>query len=155
MQFLLIVLLFNQSFSGRVVSVTDGDTLGILHDNVEKKVRLADIDAPEKNQAFGSRSKIMLSEKVFGKTVDVYVTNKDRYGRYIGTIKVGNNNINLEMVRDGYAWWYRDYSKDYEFGQAEIYARRNKLGLWSDLSATPPWDFRKIKSTTKKKPNKK
>jgi micrococcal nuclease len=51
--------------------------------------------------------------------------------------------------------WYRDYSKDYEFGQAEIYARRNKLGLWSDLSAIPPWDFRKTKSTTKKKPNKK
>jgi endonuclease YncB( thermonuclease family) len=160
MQFLLIVLLFNQSFSGRVVSVTDGDTLGILHDNVEKKVRLADIDAPEKNQAFGSRSKIILSEKVFGKTVKVNIHDKDRYGRYVGTVIINNKNINLEMVKEGYAWWYRQYSKNYEFGQAEIEAKKNKEGLWVDPFAIPPWEFRGNKTTkpltnTKKKSGKK
>lgn len=149
--FLSFFLLFGQNFEGKVISVTDGDTIGVLVDNMERKVRLSDIDAPEKAQAFGSVAKIALSEKVFGKIVKVNVHEKDRYGRYVGTITINNKNVNLEMVKEGYAWWYRQYSKNYEFGQAEIEARKNKEGLWTDPFPTPPWEYRSNKSNNTKK----
>jgi endonuclease YncB( thermonuclease family) len=156
MHFLTAVfLLFGQNFEGRVVSVTDGDTIGVLVNNMERKVRLSDIDAPEKAQAFGSRAKMALSEKVFGKTVKVDVHDKDRYGRYVGTITIDNKNINLEMVKEGYAWWYRQYSKNYEFGKAEIEARNSKNGLWIDPFPIPPWEYRSKKTSNTKKPTSK
>ena len=153
--FLSVFLVFGQHFEGKVVSVADGDTIGVLIDNMERKIRLSDIDAPERTQAFGSRAKIALSDKVFGKTVKVTVHDKDRYGRYVGTITSNNKNINLEMVKEGHAWWYRQYSKNYEFGQAELEARKNKEGLWLDPSPTPPWEYRKNKLSSNKKPTSK
>lgn len=141
----LTLCLFGQSFTGKVVSVSDGDTITVLVDFEQKKVRLAEIDAPEKKQAFGNKAKIALSDKVFGKTVTVDYKEKDRYGRFVGYVKVDNKNINLEMVEEGYAWRYTNYSKDYNYAIAQGKAQANKSGLWVDPNPIPPWTFRKKK----------
>src|SRR5260370_21206980 len=83
--------------TGKVVHIADGDTLTVLDsDNVQHKIRLAGIDAPEKGQAFGTKAKEVLAEKVQEKTVRVVWKEKDRYGRILGDIHLGNQNINLE-----------------------------------------------------------
>jgi endonuclease YncB( thermonuclease family) len=151
MLYLTALLIFGQILDGKVVGVTDGDTITILVGTEQKKIRLAEIDAPEKSQAFGNLSKMMLSEKVFGKEVRVTVTNKDRYNRYVGKVTYNGRNVNEEMVKEGYAWHYKQYSHNPEMALAEFEARRNQSGLWQ-LPATPPWDFRKQpKSSSKSK----
>jgi len=152
--FLLIVA--NQSFTGTVVGVLDGDTIEVkTGPSTVTRVRLADIDAPEKSQAFGYRAKEALSRKVFGEQVDIITRSKDRYGRTVATVMNGNRNINLEMVQDGMAWWYRQYSRDANFGFAEAQARKLSKGLWIDQFAQPPWDYRhpSSRTTTSSKPS--
>lgn len=159
--FVTLFLAFNQSFTGPVVSVADGDTITVLVNNEQRKVRLAEIDAPEKTQAFGSRAKIQLSDKVFGKSVRVDYHEKDRYGRFVGYVKVDNRNVNLEMVEEGFAWRYTQYSKDLDYGRAQAKAQERRAGLWADPNPTPPWEYRRgeskywsnksSKSTKKKK----
>ncbi len=148
MLYLTALLIFGQIWDGRVVGVTDGDTITLLVGKEQKKIRLAEIDAPEKSQAFGNLAKMMLSQKIFGETVRVTVAEKDRYGRYVGKVSLDGRNINEEMVKEGYAWHYRQYSHNPEMALAEFEARKNQSGLWQ-LPATPPWDYRKQK--TKKK----
>ena len=98
------------SVSGRVISVADGDTITIIGDgNAQYKIRLNAIDAPEKSQAFGQKSKQQLSNYVFGKDVTVTWKSKDKYGRVLGTVFVGGKDINLQMVRDGYAHHYKRF----------------------------------------------
>jgi endonuclease YncB( thermonuclease family) len=151
MLYLTALLIFGQIWDGKVVGVTDGDTITLLVGTEQKKIRLAEIDAPEKSQAFGNLSKMMLSEKVFGKEVRVTITNKDKYNRYVGKITCNGRNINEEMVKEGYAWNYKQYSHNPEMAFAEFEARKNQSGLWQ-LPATPPWDFRKQpKSSSKSK----
>jgi len=150
MLFLIANLIFSQIYDGKVVGVTDGDTITLLVGKEQKKIRLAEIDAPEKSQAFGNLSKMMLSEKVFGKDVRVTVTDKDRYGRYVAKVTVDGRDINKEMVKEGFAWHYKQYSHSPEMALAEFEARRNQSGLWQ-LPATPPWDFRKQPKSTKPK----
>lgn len=131
---------------GRVVRVLDGDTVEIL--TPEKKslrIRMSDIDAPEKNEPFGMKSKQMLSDLIFGKDVSVTRLKIEKYGRTIGRIHLGNTNINLEMAKKGGAWAYRQYLTDNAVAEAEDEARKKKLGLWS-LQADQiiaPWDWRK------------
>jgi len=129
---------------GRVVSIADGDTLTVLDaDNAQHRIRLFGIDAPEKAQAFGNQSKKNLSEKVFGETVRVEVTDIDRYGREVGRIYLGDRFINLEQVHDGYAWRYTTYDRHHEFDAAEAEARAHRRGLWAVPHPTPPWEFRR------------
>lgn len=132
----------------------DGDTITVLKDFQQYKVRLAEIDAPEKTQPFGNQAKIVLSDKIFGKEVTVKVKEKDRYGRYVGYVEYENKNINLEMVKEGYAWQYKHYSHDSKYAQAEMHAKTNNLGLWNFPIQTPPWEFRSASKNTSKKKKK-
>ena len=129
---------------GRIVGVTDGDTVTLLDDNkTQHKIRLKHIDTPESNQDFGSQAKKALSNKVFNRLARVEWTEKDRYGRTLGDIFIDDRWINKELITDGYAWHYRQYSDNQDLAAAENAARRLKVGLWSHTNPIPPWDFRR------------
>lgn len=136
--------------TGRVVGVTDGDTITVLDAaKVQHKIRLAGIDAPEKKQPFGNGSKESLSDLAFGKTVNVETNKRDRYGREIGKILVNGRDVNLVQVERGMAWFYRQYQREQSLNDRALYeaaedaARAGKRGLWRDVDPTPPWDFRR------------
>lgn len=135
----------------KVVKVKDGDTLGLLSsDNQEVTVRLAEIDCPEKSQAFGQAAKKFTSDICFGKQVKLIGGEHDRYGRTVAqVILVDGTNINHELVKNGYAWQYKAYSKSAELAAMEEQARQNHLGLWRDPNPTPPWQFRREKKQPK------
>lgn len=137
---------YSQIIEGEVIKIKDGDTIEILLEgNQPITIRLNGIDAPEKKQAFGQKSKEKLSEMIFGKIVKVDCNGKDRYGRVIGDIYLDELNINEEMVQSGFAWHYKKYSKSSILAEYEDEARSNKRGLWAEDYPTPPWDFRKKK----------
>jgi len=133
------------SWTGRVVSVSDGDTIKVLHEGKEEKIRLYGVDAPEKGQAFGQKAKDFTALLVAGKEVDVQRENNDRYGRTVGLVTVNGRSLNESLVQEGYAWVYRQYCKE-SFCSAwlreENNARQIKKGMWSDPHIIPPWDFR-------------
>ncbi len=131
--------------TGKVIRVSDGDTITLLVDKTKVKVRLAGIDAPETGQDFGQKSKQLLASYVAGKVVKVDVSGKDRYGRSIGTIYAGKVNVNASMVRAGMAWQYLKYDKSKELRDAQTHAKTHKLGLWSQGVAIAPWDYRSNK----------
>ena len=129
---------------GRVISVTDGDTITVLDGGYRQtKVRLSGIDAPEKNQPFGTRSRQSLAELIVGREVLVEWDKRDRYGRILGRVMAEGEEINLRMVREGMAWHYTAFSKSEELRMAEEAAREGRLGLWSDPTPVAPWDFRR------------
>ena len=136
-------LLAAETISGRVVSVADGDTVTILDaGHRQTKIRLHQIDAPEKKQDFGQRSKQSLSELIYGKTVTVDVADIDKYGRTVGKIWLGPIDVNLEQVKRGMAWVYEKYASDPAYFAAERTAKNARIGLWNQPSPTPPWIFR-------------
>ena len=129
---------------GTVVAVLDGDTVKVLdNQKIEYKIRLDQIDAPEKSQAFGQKSKQYLSSLIYGKTVVVNWKKTDRYGRILGVISYNKQNINLLMVQQGYAWAYIKYLQDNKYLEAQQLAQKQKKGLWVDPNTTPPWDWRR------------
>lgn len=134
-----------RTINGRVVGVTDGDTLRLLTaDHHLLRVRLTEIDAPEHDQPWGQRAKQALSALAFGRNVRVVTPGQDRYGRTLGRIYVGDQDVNAALVRQGAAWAYRDYLTDRRFLGWEAAARGAHLGLWGNsASATPPWDWRR------------
>jgi len=133
-----------EDFSGKVVSVADGDTIGVMHLGKAERVRLNGIDCPEGGQAFGARAKQFTAELVFGKEVMVKTIGRDRYGRTIGEVFLSDGrNLNRELVKAGFAWWFTRYSKDEDLRKLEAEARAAKRGLWADPSPTAPWEFRK------------
>lgn len=127
--------------TAKVIYVTDGDTLTILVGKVQVKIRLAGIDAPEKGQDFGNKAKEALANMVKGKTVVVETQGLDKYMRTIGTIKIGDTNVNLEMVKQGMAWRYPQYDKEETYLKAEQEARKANLGLWKDKDPITPWEW--------------
>ncbi|WP_033316936.1 thermonuclease family protein [Pontibacter roseus] len=130
----------------KVVGVKDGDTFELLRNGQTVTVRLFGVDTPEKNQAYGQRAKQFASDLAFGKSVRLIEHNKDRYGRTVGTIILPDGrNLNQELVREGFAWHYKAYSKDKTLENLEADARRFKRGLWQDPNPVAPWDFRKQK----------
>jgi len=131
-------------FAGQVVGVIDGDTIKVLHNGREEKVRLLGIDCPEKRQAFGNRAKQAASEFAFRKSVTVMSHGRDRYKRTIGeVILLDGKNLNQELVREGMCWWYRQYApKDMKLERLEAEARTAKRGLWVDPNPIPPWEWR-------------
>jgi endonuclease YncB( thermonuclease family) len=159
-----LMLLFScaahaETLTGRVVGVADGDTITLLDANHQQhRIRLQGIDAPEKAQPFGQRSKESLSAMVFNKDVRVEWAKRDKYKRIVGkvwvqpascptcpmTLDAGHAQITV-----GLAWWYRKYSNEqsaqdrgaYEFSEQE--ARAKRAGLWADADPVPPWDWRK------------
>lgn len=141
---------YSEAINGRVVGVSDGDTLTVLDvSNTQFKIRLAAIDAPEKAQAFGQRAKQKLSDLCYGKTVSVQVVSIDRYGRTVGDVDCAGIKANEVMVQFGFAWVYRKYDKGHEHLYAfEEDARNARRGLWADPNPTAPWDWRKAKRNT-------
>lgn len=133
------------SITCKIVGVSDGDTATCL-DNGQRqiKIRFAGIDAPEKRQEFGEKSKQALSNMIYSKTVQLNIENTDRYGRTVATVYVGDTNVNEQMVRDGMAWAYREYGGD-KYAEYEAQARKDKLGLWAHPNPIYPSDFRKAK----------
>jgi micrococcal nuclease len=128
---------------GKVVGVSDGDTITVLDaSNTRHRIRLNQIDAPEKRQDFGQRAKQSLSDMVFRKQVQIDVATRDRYGREVGKVIVDGTDVNLEQVKRGMAWVYRQYTKDSAYFDAEETARRSGVGLWSKSNPIPPWKFR-------------
>ena len=137
------------SIAGKVVGVADGDTVTVLDaSHVQHKVRLEGIDAPEKAQPFGQRSKENLSRWVFGRQVVVETSKNDKYGRAVGKVLVGGVDANLEQVKAGFAWHYKQYAKEQSrsdrasYARAEDTARSSRLGLWRDANPMPPWEWR-------------
>ena len=136
-----------EEFSGKVVGVSDGDTIRVLRSRTPIKVRLHGIDCPEIGQDFGSRAKAFTSELVFGQVVKVVPRATDRYGRTVADVILADGRIlNHEPVRAGLAWRYRRYAPEIgTLARLEVAARDAKRGLWSQLNPVPPWDWRKNK----------
>lgn len=133
------------AFFAQVVSVLDGDTIEVLHDTHPERIRLHGIDCPEKSQAYGQKAKRATSALVFGKEVTIQTHGKDRYQRTIADVILSDGtNVNQQLVRDGFCWWYRKYApNDTELENLETEAREAKRGLWNDPAPIPPWDYRK------------
>jgi micrococcal nuclease len=136
-----------QAWEGKVVGVTDGDTITVLQDKTPIKVRLYGIDCPEKRQAFGTRAKQVTSECVFGKVVEVETVDVDRYKRTVGIVRLPDGTVvNQEIVRAGYAWVYARYCKKpicLEWKRLEGEAEVAKQGLWKDENPVAPWEWRR------------
>lgn len=142
---------------GDVVGVTDGDTVTILDANHQQyKVRLSGIDAPEKKQPFGQKSKEMLSGLVYGKNVTVEWHKIDRYGRTIGLLTVADQDAGLALIKAGLAWHYKKYQTEQtpenqeRYSIAEVDAQSARVGLWSDINPMPPWEWRHKKRDSNK-----
>lgn len=153
----LLVLLFALSaqaatLEGRIVGITDGDTVTLLdHSQVQHKIRLAGIDAPEKHQNFGNRAKESLSELVYDKVVTVETDKKDRYGRDVGKVLIQGVDASLAQVQRGFAWHYKAYQREQSANDRKLYdfaendARNGQRGLWRDPYPVAPWEFRRAK----------
>ena len=135
-------------YSGKVVGVSDGDTLTLLVPDgasfKQIKVRLGEIDTPERKQPYGTRAQQTLSELAFNKEARVVVQDTDRYGRTVGRVYVGSVDVNAELVKQGAAWVYRQYLKDQSLLALEEQARAAKIGLWGlpEAQRMPPWEWR-------------
>ena len=131
-----------ETLLGRVVSVQDGDTLTVRVAGQRVKVRLAGIDAPERDQPFGEQSRQSLSRMALNRTASVAVQKIDDYGRTIGVVTVAGLNVEAEQVRRGLAWVYRQYRHDPQLLALEAEAKAARRGLWADANPKPPWDWR-------------
>jgi endonuclease YncB( thermonuclease family) len=169
---------------GTVISITDGDTLTVACDGVPEKIRLVDVDAPEKSQPFGRAAKKYLSDLAYMHEVTIARRGHDRYGRTLATITLVDTpnatvhsiphsgpssrlagpssrptgpssalhqptvqpakSVNADLLAAGYAWVYRGKAQDPQFKTLEASAREAHRGLWSDKSALPPWEYRKL-----------
>lgn len=135
-----------QSLQGKVIAVLDGDTFELLLEgNKKERIRLAEIDAPEKAQDYGQKSKETLSGFIFGKQVEVKAESKDRYGRTIGTVYLNGENINYRMVALGMAWQYEQYSRSQSLKELQNKAKEQRLGLWAGKDPIAPWIWRRTK----------
>lgn len=144
--YLNVGFLSAEVLKGKVVEVKDGDTIVLLKNNRQYKIRLASIDCPEKKQAFGTQAKLYTSRLAFGKLVTAKVKTQDRYGRYVAEIILPyGRSLNRELVRNGFAWHYVRYSYDKSLAEIQKSAQKNKLGLWIDRNPIPPWEFRRQK----------
>lgn len=145
------------TLTGRVVRVTGGDTIVILDaSNTQHKIRLQGIDAPERGQAFGTKSKEHLSELVAGKSVVVDYDKYDRYQRVLGKVLLNDLDMNLKQIEAGMAWHYKKYENEQtisdriKYSDAEREARRVRRGLWQDTNPMAPWDYRQAKREQRK-----
>ena len=138
-----------ETINAKVIRVLDGDTIDVvtLPANVLTyespiRIRFANIDAPEKSQAYGMQSRSVLAAAIEDKRVDIDITAHDKYGRAIGTVILNGQNINRYMVESGSAWVYRQYCRDKAMYAYELKARYSKKGLWAESKPVPPWEYR-------------
>ncbi|MDC1311472.1 thermonuclease family protein [Burkholderiales bacterium] len=140
----------SEVFRGDVARVTDGDTIiVVLADDIRLKVRLMGIDTPELDQPYGAAARDYLNQLILGQTVTCRCMKKDRYKRWVCQVIFEDMDVNWMLVRDGFAWWYRQYKREQSaedrvrYADAERKAKDQQIGLWSDDSSVPPWDWRR------------
>lgn len=144
--FFLLLNAAHAQICGKVVSVSDGDTFTMLDSNKNQvKIRLHGIDCPEKKQDYGTVATRYLSELIFGKSVSIYISGYDRYGRIIAIVPMGKTTVNEMLLRAGLAWHYCKYDKLENWHKIQDSAYAAKTGLWSKQNAIAPWIFRKTK----------
>jgi endonuclease YncB( thermonuclease family) len=144
--FLLISsICISQTYTGKVIGIKDGDTVVVLDSlHYQTTLRLAEVDCPEKNQAFGTKAKQFTSDEIYLKQIKYIVTDIDRYGRSIAKIYYDNNKyLSEEIIRNGFGWQYKKYSTSKLLAKLEEEARKNKKGLWIDPNPIYPSDFRR------------
>ena len=142
---LLPALVLATSFTGKVVQASDGDTILVMREGRAEKVRLAGIDCPELNQPYGQAAKRFVLQVAAQQTVTVQAVTTDRYGRTVGEVVLPDGrSLNQEVVRAGYAWWYRKYSDDATLEALEAEARLARRGLWAEVDPVPPWEWRRM-----------
>ena len=148
--FLTTTPLFAETLTGRIIGVTDGDTLTLLDAaHIPQKIRLSGIDAPEKRQAFGEKSKTYLSALAYNRQAQADCRKIDRYRRRVCVIYVNGRDVGREQIEAGMAWWYQQYARDQkkqervDYEHAEFQAKRHRYGLWSSKNPTPPWEWRR------------
>ena len=153
---ILIFILFLSNFAhaktieGLVVGVADGDTITVLDQQKNTyKIRLQGIDAPEKKQAFGEKSKQSLHDLVHRKQVRIEYDKEDKYGRIVGKVTLDDVDVCLQQLVLGMAWHYKKYQNEQSvsdralYSDTELKSKSLKLGLWTDDTPMPPWEFRK------------
>jgi len=138
-----------ETLTGRIVGVNDGDTLTLLDaEHVPHKIRVAGIDAPEKKQDFGEKSKSHLSALTFNRLAQADCRKIDRYRRQICVVYVDGLDVGLEQIKGGMAWWYQQYAREQtkqeriDYEHAEFLAKLHRTGLWNSKNPTPPWEWR-------------
>jgi endonuclease YncB( thermonuclease family) len=134
-----------ETIEGRVIGITDGDTFTLLTPDLrEVKIRVAEIDAPERGQPYATRSRQQLAKLIFRQEVILDVQVVDRYGRPVGRPMVGGVDVTVEMIRSGAAWVYRTYSDDGALYELERTAKAERRGLWGlpEFERVSPWEHR-------------
>lgn len=139
----IALLLGDFAYAHKVIGISDGDTMTLLVDNKPLKIRLANIDAPEKKQAFGQKSKESLSEICWGTDATFETQTIDRYGRTVAVVFCNGIEANKEQVRLGMAWTYTRYNRDSMLPAIQEEAKDHRAGLWGDLEPVAPWKFKK------------
>lgn len=141
--------------TGRIISIADGDTVTLLDANLQQhKIRLSGIDAPERRQPFGNRSRLHLGALVFGRQVTADCPKTDRYKRAVCRLEVDGVDANLAQIEAGMAWHYKAYAREqppadrWRYAKAEDRARDARQGLWADRAPMAPWDFRTTRKNT-------
>ena len=130
----------------KIKRVVDGDTVHVFYQDEVYKIRLTEIDAPERDQPYGSNSTEYLKSLLKEGMVDVDISGTDRYGRKLGRLYWQGIDINRELVSAGYAWVYDQYVTDNSFYENQSRARNSKKGLWEDQNPLEPWNWRKLKN---------
>lgn len=135
-----------QTYTGKVTAVKDGDTIEMLVKGKKLRIRLFGIDSPEKGQPHATKAKEFTAGLCFGKTVKAVQQSRDQYGRIVAEVVLPDGiSLNTAIVSGGYAWHYRQFSKNPLLAEAEMQARKEKRGLWKDAHPVAPWDWRKHK----------
>lgn len=133
---------YTNELAPKIIYVYDGDTVKIRENQSEYKLRLADIDAPERNQSYGKASRRALIQLCKNAEVKVYITGVDKYHRNVGNLMCNNQDASIYMVKSGHAWFYKRYSMNYTLDVMEQESRAKSLGLWKRKNPTPPWQWR-------------
>lgn len=136
-----------QTYTGKVTAVKDGDTIEMLANGKKIRIRLFGIDSPERGQPFGTKAKEYTAAQCFGKVVKAVRQSRDRYGRIVAEVYLpGDVSLNAAIVKAGFAWHYKKFSKSPLLAAAETTARKERLGLWKDKHPVAPWEWRKRKT---------
>lgn len=143
----LIILIF-LSFKAHAAPVItyyyDGDTVKIVDNLTEYKLRITDIDAPERNQNYGKKSRRALRQLCDNTNIQVIIKGVDKYQRHLGELICNQQDVSAYMLNNGHAWFNKRYSNKAELAQAEKHARTKKLGLWQDEKPMAPWVWRHL-----------
>ncbi|WP_185854718.1 thermonuclease family protein [Blattabacterium cuenoti] len=145
--FLIFSLSIGSSITGKVIKIYDGDTFRIETKKMEEyKIRISDIDCPEKNQSYGIEAKNFLTKKILNKTVLIKNLKRDKYNRIVGLVIYDKNkDLGKDILESGFAWIWK-FSKNVPYKKIESQARKKKIGLWKKKNPIDPYNWRKKRS---------